>query len=92
MATKNVINKVTSKKMSDFVGNETEKSPVAKTYVVEWEVMIASSLLKGVVRVKSRDGKAKIQKRTRGTVFNALGMIGVSDIDTLTFKLKATDA
>ena len=84
-----------TKKISDLIDSEIKKlsaAMVAKTYVVKWRLNIGNtSLLKGTFRIRSKDGKAKVQRRTRGMVFNGLGALGVSNIDTETFKATVTD-
>jgi len=75
--------------------DEIEKPSTVKTYIVKWELMMAgvschNKLIEGTFRVRSKDSKAKVKSRSRGMVFNTLGVLGVSNIDTETFKVKIT--
>ena len=85
-----------SKETSDLIDSKIKKLSAAmmtKTYVIEWRLNIGNtSLLKGTFRIRSKDGKAKVQRRLKRTIFNTLGVIGVSNIDTETFKATVTDA
>jgi hypothetical protein len=80
------------KKMTDLTSDEIKKPSTTKTYVVEWIVTIAGTTLGGAMRVRSKDSKVKIHRRSKLAVFNTLGVIGVSNIDTETFRATVTDA
>lgn len=81
-----------TKKMSDLVSDGVEKLSTAKAYAIEWTVKISGVTLYGTIRIRSKDSKAKVQGRARRMICNVLGAIGVSYIDTETFKATVTDA
>lgn len=80
------------KRMTDLVSDEMGRLSTMRTYVVTWAVTVSGTTLVGAIHVRSKESKAKVQRRARGMIFNTLGTIGVSNIDTETFKAKVVNA